>query len=195
MSQLNDPAKSLLNPANQGAGGSVANTKAVDAAVQTATRAAKRRRPMSAPVRRLETSKIPGFKLHWFREQNIGRAEAAGYVFVLTKEVEINTRNVSVPSELGSTSDLSDRVTVQYGGDTVYLMKLPESLYAEDMAIISERNQEIWQQIFRGELTAGERQSVPGDTSNRYLKEASVSGGDVARAARNKTPLFARKFK
>jgi hypothetical protein len=150
---------------------------------------------MSAPVRRLETSKIPGFKLHWIKEQNLPRAEGAGYVHVLLDEVEVNTRNVSVPSELGSTSDLSNRVSVQYGGDTLYLMKLPSELYAEDMALIADRNKDVWQQIFRGEMLVGEAQNNPGDTSNRYLKEATVTGSDVSRAARSNVPLFQRKFK
>lgn len=88
-------------------------------------------------------------------------------------------------------------MTVQYGGDTLYLMKLPEELYKEDMAIIAARNAEVWKQIFRGEQLAGQQERTPGDTSNRYLKEASASGSDLARAAlrRDNKPLFARTYK
>ncbi len=193
---MNTPVKTApQSPANPGAGNSPASPKTVPGAVAQAARARKIRKPMSAPVRRLETTKIPGFKLHWIKEQNLPRADQAGYVHVTTEEVEINSRNVSVPSEMGSSSDLSNRVSVQYGGDTLYLMKLPEALYAEDMAIIAEKNKDIWSQIFRGEMLAGERQSNPGDTSHRYLKEATVSGADVARAQRANVPLFNRKFK
>lgn len=197
MSQPNDPAKSTVSPANPGAGNSPASKAEVPQKVETLEELRKRRKPMSAPVRRLETTTIPGFHLHWFREQNIPRAENAGYRFVLTHEVEINTRNVSLPSEMGSTADLSNRVTVQYGGDTLYLMKLPEELYKEDMAIIAARNAEVWKQIFRGEQLAGQQERTPGDTSNRYLKEASASGSDLARAAlrRDNKPLFARTYK
>lgn len=192
---MNTPAKPAVSPASPSAGNSPASPAKVDDAVKQVIQAQKRRKPMSAPVRRLEATPIPGFKLHWIKEQNLRRAAEAGYAHVLIDETQVNSRNVSVPSEVGSTSDLSNRVSVQYGGDTLYLMKLPESLYAEDMAIIADRNKEVWQQIFRGEMLAGEAQANPGDTSERYLKEASVSGGDVARASRSKVPLFARKFK
>lgn len=183
------------SPATPAAGNSPAAPAQVNAAVKQVVQAQKRRKPMSAPVRRLEAMPIPGFKLHWIKEQNLPRAEEAGYVHVLLTETMVNSRNVSVPAEMGSTSDLSNRVSVQYGGDTLYLMKLPESLYKEDMAIIAQRNVEVWQQIFRGELLAGEQQKNPGDTSNRYLKEATATGADVTRAQRAKVPLFNRKFK
>lgn len=163
---------------------------------EVAAKAASRaRRPMNAPTRRLESSGIEGFHLHWIRESNLSRAQQAGYNFVKIDEVEVNHRNVSVPSEMGSTSDLSDRVSVQYGGDTLFLMKLEEALFREDMAAIGERNQEIWQQIFRGEQIAGTSQQTPGDTSHRYVKEATATGADLTRAQRGKIPLFARKFK
>lgn len=183
------------SPANLGAGASVASSKALAPEVKAGEAAKRQRRPMSAPTRRLETTKIPGYHLHWIREQNIPRAQEAGYEFVRTAEVSVNHRNVSVPSEVGSTADLSDRVSVQYGGDTLYLLKLEESLYQEDMAAIAARNVEVWEQIFRGEEIVGQGQSNPGDTSHRYVKQAEATGGDLARAQRSRTPLFGRKFK
>ncbi len=184
------------NPANAGAGNSPAAPKTPPAAAQKVEAAKRVRRPMSAPVRRLETTGIPGFHLHWFREPNVSRAQEAGYAFVNCDEVGVNHRNVAQPSEMGSSADLSNRMTVQYGGDTLYLMKLPEELYKEDMSLLAERNIEIWQQIFRGEDIMGANgQPNPGDTQHRYVKEAQASGGDLARAKRATTPLFARKFK
>lgn len=195
---MNTPIKSSLpaSPADGGAGNSPANTAGVAAAVKAATTAARSRRPMSAPQRRLEATPIPGFHLHWIREVNLNSALQASYQFVTQGEVEVNHRNVSVPAEVGGTSDLSDRVTVQYGGDTLYLMKLDEALYNEDMAKLAERNANIWSQIFRGEQIAGQTQQNPGDTAHRYVKEAKAAGSELARAARrNAQPVFNRTFK
>jgi len=184
------------SPANSGTGQSVGAAKGVADAVKSATRSAKARRPMSVPVRRLETTHIPGYHLHWIKEQNLPQAYQAAYVHVTEDEVEINTRNVGVSTIQGATSDLSNRVSVQYGGDTLFLMKLEESYYQEDMAALGQRNAEIWQQIFRGEQIAGAVQNNPGDTSNAYVKEAKASGSDLARAAlRSNKPLFQRSYK
>ena len=183
--------------ADQGKGGSVASPASVPQAVKEQIRSLKPRIPMSAPRRRLETSLIPGFHLHWMKEESLPQAYAAHYAHVLDNEVEINTRNVSISGEMGSTADLSNRVTVQYGGDTMYLMKLPQEFYDQDMELIKQRNVDIWAQIFRGEEIAGQMVPNPGDTSNRYVKTAEVQGSDLtrAKAGRASIPLFNRKFK
>ena len=180
------------SPAAAAAGKSVAESSALDAASASEVRSAKRRRPMSVPTRRLETTLLPGFHLHWIKDQNLPQAYGAAYVHVLDNEVEINTRNVALDTTVGSTADLSNRVSIQYGGDTLYLMKLNETLYNEDMAILAERNAVIWRQIFRGEQIAGSMAPNPGDTSQTYVKTAKADGADLARA---KSPLFSRKFK
>lgn len=185
MSDLNSPSdvSKGLSPATPGT---------VSEAVKTEVRQTKRRRPMSVPTRRLETSPIPGYHLHWIRQENLPQAIGASYQHVLEDEVEINTRNVALDSAVGGTADLSNRVSVQYGGDTLFLMKLDEALYNEDMAILAERNIEVWKQIFRGEQIAGAQQAVPGDNTNTYVAKAEATGLNLKRTA---TPLFARRFK
>jgi len=185
---------SQFSPAAAGAGKSPAVAADVSGAVKEAVRSAKTRRPMSSPTRRLETTLIPGYHLHWIKEENVRQAQGASYEFVHTNEVEINSRNVSLDSAAGQGSDLSDRVTVQYGGDTLYLMKLEESLYNEDMAAIAARNIQLWQQIFRGEQIAGQAGVNPGDTSHTYIKQdmTKAEGGALNRARQS---LFSRKFK
>ena len=185
---------SRFSPANAGAGQSPAETAGVAAAVKTATRDGKTRRPMSAPTRRLEATSIPGYHLHWIKAENILQAQQAFYDFVLVSEVEINHRNVTLDTAVGATSDLSDRVTVQYGSDTLYLMKLDESLYNEDMAALAAKNAELWKQIFRGEQIAGTTVPNPGDTSHTYIKEdmTKAEGGALNRA---KQALYSRKYK
>lgn len=191
------PSRTDQAPSASGQGGSVAGAGVLGADQKKDVQERKRRISMSAPVRRLEATQIPGYHLHWFREENIGRAQQAYYDFVLTNEVEVNSRNVALEQGVTSTSDMSDRVTVQFGGETVYLMKLREEHYQEDMAALAEKNHEIWQQIFRGEEVAGAGKTNPGDPSHRYVKEAKIEGGDVARAAhlRHNQPLFNRKYK
>lgn len=188
------PNPNSTSPANEGQGSSVANLKEVSSAVAKEVRAAKARRPMSTPTRRLETTQIPGFHLHWMKQENLPQAYAASYQHVLDGEVEINTRNVSIDSTMGATADLSDRVTVQFGGDTLYLMKLDEALYNEDMALVAKRNANILQQIFRGEQIAGAMGPNPGDSSNSYVKK-DMTSFNRANRLRDEKPLFDRKYK
>lgn len=152
---------------------------------------------MSIPVRRLEASEIPGYHLHWIREPNIPQALAAHYEFVEEHESVINTRNVGVDSMAGVSNDLSNRISVQHGGDTLYLMKLREEFFKEDMAVLASSNREIWEQIFRGEQVAGQAVKNPGDSSHTYLKEATVndSGKAINPHDRSHKPLMQRQYK
>lgn len=192
------PSRTAATPADAGQGGSLGGAGGAGVeSVSKDLRAGKRRVSMSAPQRRLEAAQIPGFHLHWMREENVPRALQAFYEFVFNHETEINTRNVGVESGAEGGNDLADRVTVQHGGETMYLMKLPEEYYQEDMASLGERNNDMMKQIFRGEEVSGALGANPGDTSHKYVKEAKIEGPDMARAAitRARQPLFARRFK
>lgn len=186
-----------VSPANQAAGNSPAASKDMPAATKAAVVAQKKRKPMSVPVRRLEAEPIPGYHQHWIREANLPAAKDAGYDFVRMGESQVNTRNVGVDSAAGQSNDLSDRIVVNHGGDTLYLMKLPEEYFNEDMAKLAEANSDIWQQIFRGEQIAGQKAVNPGDASHRYLKEASISdsGRQINPHDRRNQPLMQRSYK
>lgn len=114
------------------------------------------RRPMSTARQRFQTPEIPGWHLHWFKEDNVPQAMEAYYEFVDRSEVNMNQLNVA----LGGTStgtDLGSRVSLiadkTESGTPVraYLMKLPEEYWLEDQKEIEQRNSGIMQAIFGDE--------------------------------------------
>lgn len=125
-------------------------------ATGTAERKRPPRRPMSTARQRLQTPDIPGWHLHWFKEDNVPLALDAYYEFVDRDEVNMNQLNVA----LGNTSsgtDMGNRVSLiadktESGSPArAYLMKIKEEYWLEDQKEIERVNSNIMQAIFGDE--------------------------------------------
>ena len=156
--------------------------------------AAERKRiPMTLPQQRLSVPEIPGFHLHWMRgtSERIAQAEAAGYQFVDTQEVELNALAIGGDASKGGNDDMGSRVSriagggdVDGGGNAVrlYLMKQPMEYYLADQKLLEERNESIANTLTQNFRT-GQVGGPAGDPSNRYVD-----------AARTKLPtMFTKK--
>ena len=146
--------------------------------------ARKARIPMSLPRRKLETSKIPGYRLYWFHEHQIPAAEQAGYEPVLRSEVSVN--GVSLTGTMSANSDLGSGVKIvasQSTGECLVLMKIKEEYFHEDQRAIAERNAKILSSIFTKERIMGEEKMEPGDRALSYVSQASIQ---------TSTPVFLR---
>src|SRR6266404_67244 len=127
--ELKQQLSELSNPAT-----------AADAAVKRAPR-----RPMSTARQRFQTTEIPGWHLHWFKEDNVPQAIDAYYEFVDRSEVNMNQLNVALGGASSGT-DLGSRVSLiadkTESGSPVraYLMKLKEEYWLADRAEIDARN-------------------------------------------------------
>lgn len=147
-----------------------ANTSAPDAG-------ARRRIPMSVPMRKLEVSPIPGYSLYWFLQQNVPRAQQAGYEFVQANEVTLNQQNVASSKDISGNADLGGQVKVisgsgVEGAEHLVLMKIRLEWYNEDRRLIEEQNAKVLASIFRGETILGTDQVNPGDRDQMYVKQA-----------------------
>jgi hypothetical protein len=111
----------------------------------------RRRIPMSVPQRQLEVDPIPGFNLHWFREDQIHRALQGGYEFVLPEEATLNQRGVATSGDISGNTDLGSRVSVidpsgkspTGGAARLYLMKIKSEWYEEDQKLLADRNAQV----------------------------------------------------
>lgn len=118
------------------------------------------RRSMSTPHQRLQTPEIPGWHLHWFKEDNVPLAIEAYYEFVDKDEVNMNQLNVSLDSTSKGT-DLGSRVSLiadkAESGSPVraYLMKVKEEYWLEDQKAIEKKNMEVISAIFGDEAQVG----------------------------------------
>lgn len=165
-----------------------ASSPTAEAAVK---KAARKRRPMSVPTRRLEAEPVENYKLYWFREVNVPRAQQAGYEFVTQDESAINQRGIGNDTLMAGSSDLGSRVTVNHGGETMVLMKILLEYYNEDMQTRGDYNLEVMEQIFRNEKIMGTGADNPGDRDYMTVKESEIKRSDTPSGAGAK-PLFQR---
>jgi hypothetical protein len=120
----------------------------------TADMPARRARiSMSDVQRRLEVPDIPGYRMYWFKDENVPRAIDAYYEFV--KDWELKVPHNSIGSSEGSgNTDLGTNVSIIAGQNEegrpvrLNLMKLPLQYYREDQKKIELRNAAIMEAIF-----------------------------------------------
>ena len=163
----NTPAKAQANPST-------------DAVASAAAPAARKRIPMSVPVRKLEVPDLPGYHLHWFLEKNVPRAIQAAYEFVDFQELPINQTMLGSDVRSSGSADLGDRVRVLSGvselshPEYLVLMKLRQEYWLEDRAEIDRITASRLAPIFRGEkiLDSDELQVSSDDQALRYVKTA-----------------------
>lgn len=145
------------------------------------TSAERQRIPMSVPVQRLSVPKIPGYHLHWFRgtPDRILRAQQAGYEFVESHEVQLNSTLLGSDSAESGNMSLGDRVMVAAGSEVtvdnqpvqMVLMKLKEEFWVQDQMLLEDRNEEIAATIRGGKVAAGQAGAEnPYDVSQRYTR-------------------------
>jgi hypothetical protein len=140
----------------------------------------KNRIPMSVPAQRLEVQTIPGWRLYWFKEENVARAYCdSHYEFVTNEEVALNRISIAGnPRESGNT-DLGSGVSI-IGGTTqsgtpqrLVLMKLPMELFKEDQALLMQKGVERLSGVFEGEKIFGEDGEINDAGQLTYTKDTS----------------------
>lgn len=160
-------------------------------------KAARRRIPMSVPQRRLDVAEIPGYKMFWIlgKPDRMAQAEAAFYELVRQGEVEMHDKRIGADLAHGST-DLGDLVSVVAGDELdaagqpirLYLMKVRNEYYEEDLAVVEERNSRVVDAL-RGQFNRG---AVGGlapnedsaDAGNRYVDPRRTTVPDFFKAKR-----------
>jgi hypothetical protein len=140
----------------------------------------RERIPMSVPQQRLEVQAIPGWRLYWFKEENVARAYCdSHYEFVTNEEVAINRIAIAGnPRESGNT-DLGSGVSI-IGGTTasgspqrLVLMKLPMEFFKEDQEILMRKSVERLSGVFEGEKIFGEDGEINDAGQLTYTSDVS----------------------
>jgi len=168
--------KELTNPANS-----------------TVKKAERQRIPMSVPVAKLETPEIPGYHLHWFRNnpQRIQQAQRAGYEFVADSEIHIAYTGLGNDSAVSGNTDLGSHVTAIAGGveengepAKLVLMKLKEEHWKEDQKAMTARSDSVVDTLASG-LTGAASAADAGDVRNvpnvRYVGKSRTALPDMFR--------------
>lgn len=113
--------------------------------------------PMSIPQIKLAVRDIPGYRLYWFKEENIERAIQAGYENVKRTEVFLHRNNVAGSPGVSGNTDLGTNVSLVMGtfenGHTqrLILMKIRLDWYKDDQLKSIQKQAAIIEGIFEGQ--------------------------------------------
>lgn len=143
----------------------------------------KNRIPMSIPQRKLEVPSLPGWHMYWALEDNLPRFFDGGYELVDASEVDLNQTGIGSNHTMSGNNDLGSRVAIIAGkketGDTDWfvLVKIEEEYYQEDQKKVEDFNRRILRAIFKEKrvIDDGGQGMNPGDTSQRYVKQADMA--------------------
>ena len=144
----------------------------------------KNRIPMSIPQQKLQVPEIPGWHLYWALEDNLPRFFDGGYELVDESEVDLNQTGLGSNHTMSGNNDLGSRVAIVAGkkesGDTDWfvLVKIEDEYYLEDQKKIEDHNRRILKAIFKEKrvIDQGGEGMNPGDTGQRYVKQADLAG-------------------
>lgn len=153
--------------------------------VAKATRAAARI-PMSVPQLRLEVPAIPGYFLYWHLGKDVPRALRAGYDFVNEDEVDVANLGLADDASRSGNSDMGSRISYFAGGveegsnqpQRLYLMKLPQELRDQDLALKEAGNEKIAAAL-RGGQNPSNAPGAPHESADDRLKRYLKSGQDL----------------
>lgn len=189
MADVNELASQLLTKASQ-----------VNPANAPAKTAAERVRiPMTAPMRKLEVSSIPGYHLQWIRgtADRMAQAKRAGYTFVTEDEVSLNSTGLGDDGLKSGSTDMGSGVSTIEGGEAgpdgqpvrLHLMKQRIEDYLEDQKVVQDRNDNVARALtaaFMGGHVGGQAPGEkPEDMQNRYVDRKRMV---VPEMFRKKTP-------
>lgn len=140
-----------------------ANNPALDRAADV-QRLRDLRTSMMNVQRKFEVPELPGFHLHWFREDNLGEALAGGYMHVQRHEIATNPLRANPAGDpVQSGTDLGSNISI-IGDKTddgrpvrAYLMKIYEELFQDDQRNLEKRNSYIMQAMFGDEAVVTDR--------------------------------------
>lgn len=123
--------------------------------------AAQRTRPprvsMSTQQQRLKVADIPGYRLYWFKEENIPAAMDAYYEFVKRDELTTNPVGIGQNAMDSGNTDMGSNVSLVAGQNAagaparLVLMKLKEEYFREDQLMVAQRNAIPMEAIFGDE--------------------------------------------
>jgi hypothetical protein len=118
---------------------------------------------MSQQRLRLQVADIPGFRLYWFKDENVPAAQDAYYEFVKRGELAVNPLGIGSSVNADGNTDLGTNVSIVAGQNAagnpvrLHLMKLPLEYYREDQKLIEQRNASILEAIFGDEAKTFDR--------------------------------------
>lgn len=161
---------------------------------ESAPRSEADRIPMSVPTLKLAVPEIPGYYLHWFRDEpgRIAQALRASYEFVSDEEVQMPGGFLGSDTAESRNSDMGSRVSMLAGGTNakgdagrLYLMKLKKELRDKDLGLMADQSDKLAKSMLNAQIGADGSGEKGEDRGLRYTRTKKAS--DLFRRKASKT--------
>jgi hypothetical protein len=164
---------------------------------------------MAAVRQRLQVPDIPGYRMYWFKDENIPAALDAYYEFVKRDEISTNSVNIGQSVQESGNTDMGTNVSIIAGQNAagqpvrLNLMKLALEYYNEDQRLVEQRNLSIMEAIFGEEAkmfdSAGNMRNADPLTYRKTAlfnrpKRQAKKPGQEARDLRSRLERLEKKF-
>jgi hypothetical protein len=148
--------------------------------------------PMASVRQRLQVPDIPGYRLYWFKDENVPRALDAYYEFVKNEEIHMNHNSIASGQMVSGNTDMGTNVSLVAGqsdaGQPVrlHLMKLPMEYYLEDQKRIEQMNLQIMESIFGEEAKMFDRNNSVKEMDPLSYRKTALFNRPVRKAERKR---------
>jgi hypothetical protein len=150
---------------------------------------------MTDVQQRLKVPDMPGYRLYWFKDDNVPKALAAYYEPV--KDYEINVPHNSIGSDefVSGNTDLGTNVSIIAGSNAagqpvrLNLMKLPLQYYREDQKKVELRNGNIMEAIFGDEAKMFDADGAITEMDSHAYRKKALFNRPARKIERKRGPL------
>ena len=151
--------------------------------------------PMSEVRQRLQVPDMPGYRLYWFKEENVPAALDAYYEFVKNHEVRVNPNGIGADHALSGNTDLGTNVSLIAGQNAagqpvrLILMKLKLEYHQEDMRGVAQRNNIPMEGIFGEEAKMFDKSGSVKEMDPLTYRKKALFNRPVRKSDRKRGPL------
>jgi hypothetical protein len=146
--------------------------------------------PMSEIRQRLQVPEIPGWRLYWFKDENIPAAVDAYYEPVKRNEISTNPIGIGQSACDSGNTDLGTNVSIIAGQNAagqpvrLNLMKLKMEYFQEDQKALERRNSMILEAIFGEEAKMFDKEGNLRDKDNLAYRKTALFNRPVRKVKR-----------
>jgi hypothetical protein len=150
---------------------------------------------MADVQQRLKVPDMPGYRLYWFKDDNVPKALAAYYEPVKDHEINVPHNSIGSSEDVSGNTDLGTNVSMIAGSNAagqpvrLNLMKLPLQYYKEDQQKVEQRNQSVMEAIFGEEAKMFDANGAVQEMDAHAYRKKALFNRPARKIERKRGPL------
>jgi hypothetical protein len=150
---------------------------------------------MADVQQRLRVPDIAGYRMYWFKDENVPKALAAYYEPVKDYEINVPHNSIGSDASVSGNTDLGTNVSIIAGSNAagqpvrLNLMKLPLQYYKEDQQKVEARNQSVMEAIFGEEVKMFDANNAITETDAHVYRRKALFNRPARKIERKRGPL------